>query len=387
MDNKVSIVKCDRYSQVRSAIDEAVSLIGGMSRFVKKGDKVLIKPNFVMKKSPEEAATTHPEFLHAVICAVEEAGGIVTIAESPGGPYNAQILKSLYTACGAYEAIKGTNAVLNFDTSFTEVSYPEGKTVKSMAIINPILEADVIISLPKLKTHAMTSYTGAVKNLFGVIPGTYKAEMHFRLDERKAFCSMLVDLYECVKPTLSIMDGIWAMEGNGPTSGQNRHVGLVLASANGHALDMMACKIIDYKPHEVDTVYEAINRDLCEKNPDNIEVLGEDIDTLIIKDFVKPQSHFNLLKLISLPAALNGALVNALASRPQMYHDKCIGCGECMRCCPPKAITMVSKKEGKRPVIDNNKCIKCFCCQELCPKQAVGIKRPMLNRFMLKVLK
>ena len=387
MENKVSIVKCDRYSEVRKAVDESLALIGGIERFVKKGDKVLIKPNFVMKKSPDDAATTHPDFLNAVICAVEEAGGIVTIAESPGGPYNEQMLKAIYTSCGAYEAVKGTNAVLNFDTSFTEVSYPEGHTIKSMAIINPVLEADVIISLPKLKTHAMTSYTGAVKNLFGVIPGTYKAEMHFRLDERKAFCSMLVDLYECVKPTLSIMDGIWAMEGNGPTSGQKRHVGLVMASANGHALDLAACKIIDYTPKEVDTVYEAINRGLCTENADNIEILGENIEKLIIKDFEKPQSHFNLLKLVSLPSALNGALVNALASRPQMYHDKCIGCGECMRCCPPKAIVMVDKKEGKRPVIDKDKCIKCFCCQELCPKEAVGIKRPLLNRFMLKFLK
>lgn len=383
MENKVSIVKCERYSDARKAVENALSMLGGIEKFVKSGSKVVIKPNLVSKKKPDEAVTTHPDFLHAVIELVEEAGGMVTIAESPGGPYNAAALKAVYSTCGINEAIKGTNAVLNFDTEFEDVSFPNGKTVKNIPIIKPILDADVIISLPKLKTHAMTSYTGAVKNLFGTIPGTYKAELHFRLNERKAFCSMLVDLHECVKPTLSIMDAVWGMEGNGPTAGQNRHIGLVLASANAHALDLAACTLIDYAPYEVDTVREAIERGLTVENASQLEILGEDLNKLIIKDFVKPESHFNLLRLISLPAALNAKLTNALASRPKINYDECVGCGECSRCCPPKAMDMSSGK----PKIDESKCIKCFCCQELCPKKAVKIHRPLLNRFMLKFLK
>ncbi len=250
MNNKVSIVKCEQYSDALESVEKAVSLIGGIERFIKKGDKVVIKPNLVSKKKPDEAVTTNPEFLHAVIVLAEKAGGIVTIAESPGGPYNIAALKGIYNICGINKAIEGTNAKLNFDTEFTEVNYPEGKTVKNIPIINPIIDADVIISLPKLKTHAMTSYTGAVKNLFGTIPGTYKAELHFRLNERRAFCSMLVDLHECVKPALSIMDAVWGMEGNGPTAGQNRYIGLVMASENSHALDMAACHLIDYTPDE-----------------------------------------------------------------------------------------------------------------------------------------
>lgn len=383
MNNKVSIVKCERYSEVQNAVENAVALIGGIEKFVKKGDKVVIKPNLVSKKKPEEAVTTNPDFLHAVIVMVENAGGIVTIAESPGGPYNTAALKGVYHVCGIDKAIEGTDAQLNFNTEFTEIHYPDGKTVKNIPIINPILEADVIISLPKLKTHAMTSYTGAVKNLFGTIPGTHKAELHFRLNERKSFCSMLVDLHECVKPTLSIMDAVWGMEGNGPTAGQNRHIGLVMASENSHALDMAACYLIDYTPDEVDTVREAVERGLVAENAMGLEFAGEDPRTLVMKDFVKPESHFNLLKLISLPASLNARLTNALASKPKMNYDICVSCGECSRCCPPKAISM---KTG-RPVIDEEKCIKCFCCQELCPKKAVMIKRPLLNRFMLKFLK
>ena len=341
------------------------------------------KENFVSRKNPDEAATTHPLFLKAVIEEVEAAGGNVIIAESPGGPYNAAALKVVYGGCGAMEAVDGTNAVLNYDTDFRDVSYPEGKILKNMPIISPILDADVIISLPKLKTHAMTSYTGAVKNLFGVIPGTHKAELHFRLDDRKAFCSMLVDLCECVKPTLSIMDGIIGMEGDGPTAGENRFIGLVMASANPHAMDMAACKIIDYEPHEVDTVREAVERGLVCANPSELDIKGENIDKLIIKDFKKPESHFNLLKLLSLPPVLDRGVKKLLAARPVINYDECIGCGKCAECCPPQAMDM---SKGK-PEIDGQKCIKCFCCQELCPKQAVKIKRSWINKFMIKILK
>ena len=383
MNNRVSVVKCADYSEVQSAVEKAVSLIGGIEKFIKKGDKVVIKPNLVSKKKPDEAVTTNPALLRAVIIMAEKAGGRVTIAESPGGPYTVSALKGVYSVCGIDKAIEGTGAELNFDTSFTEVHFPEGRTVKNIPIINPILDADVIISLPKLKTHAMTSYTGAVKNLFGTIPGTYKAELHFRLDERRAFCSMLVDLHECVKPTLSIMDAVWGMEGNGPTAGENRHIGLVMASENAHALDMAACRLIDYTPDEVDTVREAVFRGLTAQNADELDIAGEALEPLVIKDFVKPESHFNLLKLISLPASLNARLTNALASKPKINYSECVKCGECARCCPPKAIDMQSGK----PEIDEKKCIKCFCCQELCPKGAVKIHRPLLNRFMLKIIR
>lgn len=383
ISEEVSVVRCTSYEECRAAIDESLRLIGGIERFIKKGDRVLIKPNLVSKKKPYSAITTNPDFLHAVICAVEEAGGRVIIAESPGGPYNRGILKALYDVCGITEAVKGTNAELNFDTSFTEVEYPDGRTVKRLPIIDPVLNADVIISLPKLKTHAMTGYTGAVKNLFGVIPGTYKAELHFRLDERESFCSMLVDLCSCVRPTLSIMDGIIGMEGDGPTSGKDRYIGVVMASANPYSLDMAACDIIGYAPEEIATVKESCRRGLTADKPEQLNIVGVPLDEVRIPDFLKPESHFNLLKLINLPSALNSWLTNALASRPVIDHKQCVSCGECARCCPPKAISM----ETGVPVIDRGRCIRCFCCQELCPRSAVKIKRPLANRLMINLLK
>lgn len=385
MENIVSIVRCEDYADAKKAVYAALELLGGIGKFIKKGGRVVIKPNLVSRKKPSEAATVNPAIVRAVIEAAKSRGASVTIAESPGGPYSAAYLKSVYAECGMNEAIKGTGAKLNFDTGFKEISFPEGKTVKSIPIIDPILNADLIISLPKLKTHAMTSYTGAVKNMFGTIPGTHKAELHFRLDDRDAFCSMLVDLFQCVNktPVLSIMDGVWGMEGDGPTAGQKRHIGVIMASMNAHALDMAACKIIGYAPDDVPTLKEAVSRGLVCASPEELELIGDDINSFVISDFKKPQSHFNLLKLLSLPETLNKFVTRVLSSRPKMHYKECVGCGECMRCCPPHAITM---KNGK-PVIDRDKCIKCFCCQELCPKKAVKIHRSPINKFMIRVLK
>jgi uncharacterized protein (DUF362 family)/Pyruvate/2-oxoacid:ferredoxin oxidoreductase delta subunit len=383
MEKNVSIVQCPSYDKAAEGVHQALELLGGIGRFVRPGDLVVIKPNMVAKKHPKEAATTHPAVVRAVIREVEQAGGRVVIAESPGGPYHAGILKSLYTGCGMHEAVQGTGAELNFDTGFEEVHFPEGETVKKFPVISPVLKADVIISLPKFKTHAMTSYTGAVKNLFGVIPGTYKAEMHFRLGERSAFCSMLVDLHECIRPHLSVMDGIWGMEGNGPTAGENRNIGLILASANAHALDLAACHLIGYRPEEVDTVRNAIDRGLVPASAAELTVLGESLKQHVMDDFKKPESHFNLLRVVPLPTAVNAKLTDWLSSRPAIDERECVGCGECARCCPPQAISM----EGEKPRIHPEKCIRCFCCQELCPQKAVKIHRPWLNRAMLKFFK
>ncbi len=385
MENIVSVVRCEEYEDAKKAVYAALELLGGIDSLVKKGDKVVIKPNLVSRKKPSEAATTNPAVVRAVIDAVQSRGADITVAESPGGPYSAAYLKSVYAECGITEAVKGTKAKLNFGTDFEDVSFPEGRTIKSMPVIGPILNADLIISLPKLKTHAMTSYTGAVKNMFGAVPGTHKAELHFRLNDRAAFCSMLVDLFQCInkKPVLSIMDGVWGMEGDGPTAGQKRHIGVIMASMNAHALDMAACKIIGYSPDEVDTLKEAAARGLVCASPEELEIIGDDINSLVISGFKKPQSHFNLLKLLSLPETLNKLVTGILSSRPKISYRECVGCGECMRCCPPHAIEM---KNG-RPVIDRGKCIKCFCCQELCPKKAVKIHRSPLNKFMIRVLK
>ena len=301
---------------------------------------------------------------------VEKAGGNVTIAESPGGPYNTAALKGVYSVCGVDKAIEGTNAKLNFDTSFTEVHFPEGKTVKKIPIINPILNADVIISLPKLKTHAMTSYTGAVKNLFGTIPGTYKAELHFRLNERKSFCSMLVDLHECVKPTLSIMDAVWGMEGNGPSGGKPRFIGTLIGGINPYAVDMVCASMISLKPSDIFMLASAMERGLCPKTVEEIEILGLPLSDTVISDFLPPQSKSSDF-IQYLPSFLRPLAAKIATPVPKIRTGKCIGCGKCAESCPQHTIEI---KHKKAYIIYDN-CIRCYCCHEMCPEHIIDIKR------------
>lgn len=384
MDTRLAMVRCQNYNDAYKSIKKALELIDIPE--ICESTKVVIKPNFVSRKKPEEAATTNPAVLRAVIRILEERGAKnITVAESPGGVYSRAVLKSLYASCGAEEAVSGTLAKLNYDTGFSEMVYHDGLVMKSFPVIEPILNADFIVSLPKLKTHAMTSYTGAVKNLFGVIPGTHKAELHFRLDDRDAFCAMLVDLYSAVArvQVLSVMDGVVGMEGDGPTAGENRYIGMIGASMNAHALDMASAAVIGYKYDEVPTLKEAVKRGLIPSDISRLDIRGGTVDEFYIADFKKPKSHFNLLKLLNLPNGLNKRLTALLSARPDIDYSMCVGCGECFRDCPPKAIDF----DNNMPVINREKCIKCFCCQELCPKKAIKIKRSLANRLMLKIAK
>lgn len=371
----LAIVKCSdyEYDKVKQAIHLALCQLGGMERFVKKGDRVVIKPNLVIKRKPEEATTTHPAVVEAVIEEVYAAGGIVTIAESPGGLYTASALKAAYELCGLTKVAEKMGAKLNYDTSFAAVSFEKGRTSRAFNVINPLLEADVIINLPKLKTHVLSYMTGAVKNMFGAVPGAYKAEYHFRMKDKKVFCDMLVDLCECVMPTLSIMDAIVGMEGDGPSSGQPRAVGAILAGANPHQLDIAAAHIIGIRPVEVPTLNNAIERGLVNGDVQDLEIYPE-LASYIVDDFIKPAAKdFNLVGNDTLNKLLN----KLVQPKPVVINDKCIGCGECARNCPAHIIDMIDKK----PQIDLSKCIRCFCCHELCPIKAMDIKRPLAARL------
>lgn len=383
MNDVVSVLKCDKYDYelLVSTIEKSFENIGGIEKYIKPGDKVLLKINLLMKKHPDEAVTTHNVFVKALASVVMQAGGIVTIADSPGGLYNETILRSVYKGCEIDTVAKQLGAKLNYDTSFETVSYPEGKTVKSFPIIKPILDADVVITVPKLKTHMMTFYSGAVKNMFGAVPGVYKAEYHFSLPERDDFCSMLVDLCSLTKPSLAIMDAIDIMEGEGPSSGIKRHFGAVLASDNPYALDLAACALVGIEPSESPTVKESIKRELCPKDANELSLVGDDFESMKIDDLIKPHiGTTDFLDRKFIPKRISAALNRALSPIPNFKKDVCIGCGECMRRCPAKAIEI---KNGF-PVLTQKKCIHCFCCQELCPKKAIVSKRHKFMDFILR---
>lgn len=379
----VSVLKCDtyEYNLVKRAIEQSFQNLGGIEKFIKPSDKVLLKLNLLMRKHPDDAVTTHSVFAKALAQTVMEAGGIVTIADSPGGLYNETVLKSVYKGCKIEEVANELGVKLSYDTRFEMVPFPEGKTVKSFPIIQPILDADVVITVPKLKTHMMTFFSGAVKNMFGAVPGVYKAEYHFSIPKQEEFCSMLVDLCQLTKPTLAIMDAIWGMEGEGPSGGVKKHIGAVLASASPYALDLAATALVGITSEEAPTIAEAIARGLCPPSTEGLNLVGDDFDAMKIDDLLKPPLGTpDFLDRKWIPKRLSHAVNAYLAPFPKFDKHTCVGCGECMRRCPAKAIEM----KEKLPHLTKQKCIHCFCCQELCPQKAIVSKRSALMKFVLK---
>lgn len=379
----VSILSCNEYDYplVKKTLLQSIENIGGLSPYIKPGERVLLKVNLLMKKTPEEATTTHPVFVQAMADILHEYGASVLIGDSPGGPFSELLLKGQYKAAGLMEAAEKSGATLNYNTNQMQVANPKGKYLKKLIVTEMLRDVDKVISLSKLKTHGMARMTGAVKNLFGTIPGALKAEYHLNMPDGNDFANALIDICLYANPVLSFMDGIIGMEGNGPSSGTPRKIGAVLASSSPFALDMAAAKIIHVGPESVPTLKNSIQRGLCPSSLSEITLVGDPIGQFIITDFKAPQvTNINPYKG-KIPRFMEAFVNHNLQPRPVFLHDSCIGCGDCDKNCPPNAIKM----ENHRPSVDLDKCIRCFCCQELCPKHAIKIKRPILFRLASKV--
>lgn len=358
----VSIVKCQHYDEkeVFNGLRQAIDLIGGIGQFLKRGDQVLIKPNLLHGKNPEKAVTTHPSIVRGVVQIVQEAGGIPFIGDSPGIGNAKKVaekagIKNVAEAMGC--------PLVEFDKPVLPVR--RGKTFKQLEIDQTILESDVIINLPKWKTHAQMLLTLGVKNLFGCIPGPRKALWHLKAGEdRKVFAQVLVDLYQIIQPSLTILDGIMGMEGNGPNSGQPIQLGLILASGDALSLDQIVCDLLGISRKSLLTNRVAFEQGM---GRDGIEVLGERVEDVKIPHFQFPplsQPDWNL------PGFLRKSLKNALTSKPVVEEEVCNACNRCVEICPPNALS----RKGKNLDFDYSKCIRCFCCQEVCPEGAISIK-------------
>lgn len=352
------------------------------------GKKVAIKPNLVMKKSPEAAATTHPAVLEAMLRILKERAADIVIAESPGGLYTEQALRSVYRGCGLADVAERMGVRLNYDTSAREIEAPDGKASKMFHIISPILDADVIVNLAKLKSHSLTGYSGAVKNYFGTVPGVEKFEMHARFPDYGDFGSMLADLcamHISKKPTFNFIDGILAMEGNGPTSGDPRRVDCVLSSVNPFCADIAGAYLIGAEG--VVMLEEGVKRGFCPASAENVNILSDEtLADFRVENFKKPETRRKGIStsvfLKNLPTMFGGRLNGWFMPRPMIDKAKCIGCGECVRSCPKKTIRLERLGNKKRAVITHDACIRCWCCQELCPYKAVKIKKNPLIRLI-----
>lgn len=334
--------------------------------------KVVIKPNLVLAKSPATPVTTHPAVIKAVAKWLRAQGiESITLAESSGGLYNAEYMKNIYQVCGM--RCLEPEVTLNMDFSAKTVNCPDGFKNHSFHIITPVCEADYIINICKLKTHAMTGYSGGIKNLFGTIPGLEKPQMHYRWPEIEDFSRMLVELAQVVKPDLTIVDAIDAMEGNGPTGGTSHPLHMLLASKDMYTQDYFAAGLMKLVPEEIVMIRQAMKLGLAK--PDEMELLGDSIPgnltPFVVPDTKKLDFTGKVPGFLQKPfRKIAGRL---LKSYPQLNKDLCVGCGKCAESCPAHIINIKNKKAKFK----KKGCISCFCCQEMCPMKAISVKKAL----------
>lgn len=381
MENKVYWYNCEKYDE--KLITEAYQEIlvdNGLLDFVSSGMKIGIKVNLVGNFGPDKAATTHPLLVKKLCELLIERGAIVTIGDSPGGLFTESILKSIYKGTG-FLICEEIGAKLNYDVSTSQLKV-EKQVVKTLDVSNWLLEQDALINFAKLKSHGMMALSASVKNMFGIVPGVLKPEYHYRYPNHDDFANMLIDINEVFDCKLNLIDGIIGMEGNGPTQGEPRYIGAILASRKPYPLDVVACKIIDLDIDNVYTVSESIKRGLT-ANYDEI-ILNKPIDDIIIKDYknILPGKSMEFSEKFKGPFGkiINPIIAKVLTVKPKVKKKECIGCKKCANICPVNAIEMIKKK----PVINREKCIRCFCCQEFCPVGAMKAHKNIIVKILTK---
>ena len=377
----VSMRYCEdyEYERLRAVLHESIQSMGGWEPYIKPGQRILIKPNLLAKRKPEEAATTHPMFVQALASLLIEYGVQVIIGDSPGGPFTVGIMNGIYKVTGMEAAAAATGAILNRNVGGYEAENPHGLIMKQLTLASILKDVDAIICVAKLKTHGMMTYTGAVKNMFGVVPGIAKAEYHFNMSDYDVFADALIDICVASNPVLSFIDGIVGMEGNGPMAGTPVKTCAVLASSSPYHLDMAACRLIGLAPKDVPTLRRAVRRGMVKEDMSDIEFVGDSYEAIGNRPYKVPATKgiMNVTRF-KIPMFVKNFLARRIQTRPAFDLNICNGCAVCREACPADIIEI---KNGKA-TLDYKDCIRCYCCQELCPKKAITIYRPKLSRIM-----
>ncbi|MCD6327543.1 DUF362 domain-containing protein [bacterium] len=376
IDNRVSIVRCRNYDQgeLSPAIAESFDLAEPNAKNLYRGKDVLVKINHLSGGTEEIPANTHIEFTRAVIRHLKALGATPTVSDSPG-PLS--ITDECFRSSG-YEAMcleEGTKIVTLSSKGYKEIPIPGGKKITKVLVSRLLLESELIVSLPKMKTHVQTVFTGAVKNWFGALPLSERRRLH-RLKRYETFCEAIVDLYSGIGKGLVLMDAVIGMQGHGPASGERKEVGLVLASKNCANLDVVACNVAGLGPGSVHTVKETISRGLAEPL-DRIEVVGEPLSDVTCKFDIPPRL---LLRANPLLEHLTDLFLGLYRGVVLVQEEYCTSCGLCAEICPVGAIMI-----DKYCRIDYSRCIKCYCCFEICPHGAIVLKQSFWGRILRRV--
>jgi uncharacterized protein (DUF362 family)/NAD-dependent dihydropyrimidine dehydrogenase PreA subunit len=361
------IGKCTRYdnNELKQTIRALLSPIGGLEHFVKRGQKVLLKINLIGPKKAEKAATTNPEFVRAVGQMIQQIGADVYVGDSAGGAIagmaptkQAFIVAGIKAMCDQ----EGFN-IINFDEVGPIKKEIDGNYSTDLYITSALDSVDVVINLPKMKTHSMGIYTGAVKNLFGTIPGLRKAKYHKWGPSPLEFGEFLADIHKAIdNMPLHIMDGVISMQGEGPTAGSTYPAGKILVGTDPLAIDRVAIEMMGIDADEVDILKASYQRGIGEFDLDKIEVKG---DFEQLKDYKLPKRYHDDKK-----RNYDGVkkVIDFFKTVPMVNKKKCVHCNSCVDGCPVEAIDRDSK------LINYDICIDCMCCHELCMIEAVELK-------------
>lgn len=369
----VSLIKCRDYASpgLEAALARALAPLGGMAAFVRPGQRVLVKPNMLSAHAPERQITTHPALVLAVGRLAMAAGGVVTIADSPAiEPFGRVAAKT-----GLAQAARDMGAEIRELTEPTSAPAASGAVFKGLQLARLALAADVVINLPKLKTHGQMLMTLGVKNLFGTVVAQRKSEWHLVAGvDRPHFANLLLDIHQAVRPALTILDGVWGMEGRGPSNGQPRQTGLLAASPDALALDLTVCRLLGVPLTSFPLYLAARARGLLTPEVERPELAGDDPAEMAVPGFVLPE----LQAVGFLPRRLDWFTQRHLVSRPVTAPGRCRRCGQCAAICPAEALRL----EPGGPVFDYARCIRCYCCQEVCPEDAIAFRRGLLLKLL-----
>lgn len=390
------VIRCDDYNpiQIRSGLRLAFEALS-LGQDFRSGEKILIKPNLLSAVTPDQAVTPHPEVLRALAQNLQPTRVTLSIGDSPAFDSSDKALR----LSGLAEVATAMGIETADFVNQTDVSFSEGLALRHFQVAKSVAEADGIISLCKMKTHALTGITGAVKNQLGVIVGQQKARMHVQYPDTDAFSQMLVDINRCIRPRLYIMDGIMAMEGNGPRNGRPRFAGLLLVSKDPVLLDAFAASVMGLDPQSIDTVMaghasglgisdlqaaQMILYDLRDGQPassrERVGRAADFVSELWIPDFVPAETQRSVMGML---ARLGAPIVKGqIMNRPTIDSKLCTRCGICVRACPLEPPAVDRRQKNAVPDYQYTRCIRCYCCQEVCPAGAIHVRKTLLGRLL-----
>lgn len=371
--NKVVIHECADYdNRLSPALDDLLGRLGNLDDIVKSGKTVLIKPNLLSGRAPDQCITTHPELVRAIIRKVRAAGAEPVVADSPAGVFK---LEKVWEATGFSDMCEEENTpLINLEKHGSRRFNVNGM---SFSIALPVLEADLVINVPKLKTHMLTIFTNAIKNTYGCVPGAQKMMLHRLYPAPAEFCRLIAAVYGKVAPGLTICDAVRGMQGNGPSAGEPVRLGFLAASYNGVALDFAMCKILGIPEKSVRYLEILKQFDVAGTtgNDNSVYELDGNVPrNEAIRGFKTPSTFYSRL----IPGWAAKKLAKLIWNRPY-FTDACVACGICAKACPVNAITM---PESGKPVLQSNRCIECCCCHEVCPENAVEMKGSPVLRLI-----